>query len=114
MSMCMILRSAMPFLMDFGDRHGSFIQTADRRLIIRTFHVVCGRMFDAGLAPPGSPLTPPDHGKEGRRGRIGLRARTERKAWSSPLKACFAPLINERAMVGRANLAKNAWRVLPF
>ena len=30
---------------------------------------------------PGGPFTPPDHGKEGRRERIGLRVRTERKVW---------------------------------
>ena len=30
---------------------------------------------------PGAPFTPPDHGKEGRRERIGLRVRTERKVW---------------------------------
>ena len=49
------------------------------------------RMVDAGLAPSqscGCPLTPPDHAKEGKRGRIGLRARTERKARSSSLQDC--------------------------
>ncbi len=30
---------------------------------------------------PGGPFTPPDHGKEGRRERIGLRVRMERKVW---------------------------------
>ena len=49
---------------------------------------------------PGGPFTPPDHGKEGRRERIGLRVRTERKVWftcrdaRSVRPACTMPIPN--------------------
>ena len=51
-----------------------------------------------GLAS-GSPLTPPDHGKEGRRGRIGLRARADRKVRSPPPSKADFTLIQPQLVI---------------